>query len=419
MTTPVIAMLAAGALAADAAPEIKTAVIAVAELPGPTPTLVDLANQVRDALAARRKGVLAAAEVRSRMRFGADAVSLPDLDTQYRAAVVAMQESDYAAASKALQTVVHGLERAFGLEGTFARWTRARLRLARVERLMGRGPEATRHLERLVRADPAVFVDPDLYPPSFQAEVEKVRAAVGAMPLHTLSVTAGGRPARVFVDGRDVGQAPVSVTLRAGAYAVNAALGKIWIPPVEVDLRSASQKLALDLSLAEMVRPELGPAVAAASSDRAFHVSTLGRHLEVDEVVVVWLESERNEQYLVADLQDVHTAIVYRAGSLRIAHGQPPPGGVAALVALLASGESSPLVELGLVALTVDQPRPRLPPPGSSAGPRKPGVRVLLKHGGVFRGEVVRRTERMLVISTFGGGVREIPLSEVSAIDSE
>jgi len=419
MTSPIGWLFVACALSAEAAPETRIAVVAVAEPPGPTPALVDLAEQVRHSLAARRKGVLASAEVRSRMRLGADAVSFQDLDQQYKAAVAAMREGDYDAASKGLRPVVSALERVFGVDGSFARWTRAMLRLARAQRSMGHDQEATRLLERLVLTEPTVFVDPELYPPSFAAEVEKVRGAVNALPFHTLSVTAGDRPARVFVNGRDVGPAPAVLKLRAGAYAVNAALGKTWIPPVEVDLRGRDAKVALDLSLAEMLKPEIGPAMTVEDADRAAGVSALGRHLDVTEVLVVVLESERDQQYLTAGVQDVQTAVVYRAGRLRLARTAPPPGGVSALVALLASGESSPLVELGLVSLVLDRPHPKLAPTAPNAGPRKPGVRVVLKHGAVLRGAAVKRSERMLVITTSGGGVREIPLSEVSAIEQE
>src|SRR5512138_130706 len=207
MTRTVLAAVAAAIpllVSAQGAQE-ALGVVAVADPPGPSADLADLTRALRTAVAEKMRGVLAPDELRARMAGQANAASLTELDRAYAGAVAAYQSGDYEGSARTLRAVIDDLERLPESEDGFSQWTRAHLRLARAEGSLGRKGEAREVMEHLIRANPSVKADPELYPPSFAKQLDEVRAAIKAAPKRKLAVTAGGRPARVFVEGRDVG----------------------------------------------------------------------------------------------------------------------------------------------------------------------------------------------------------------------
>ena len=110
------------------------------------------------------------------------------------------------------------------------------LRLARAEQNLGRGDAAQEVIEALVRAAPGVEVDRALYPASFAAAVESARAAVAGAPRLSLSVAASLDGAHVYVDGREVGIAPVEVTLSTGRHEVSGAKDALRVGPLSVNV---------------------------------------------------------------------------------------------------------------------------------------------------------------------------------------
>jgi len=81
-------------------------------------------------------------------------------------------------------------------------------------------------------------LDPLNYPPKVIQQFDGVRAEVAALEVATLEVLAGGGGARVLVDGRSVGTAPVQVT--------DLAPGSHFVYAVDEDGRRAGRRVVLE-----------------------------------------------------------------------------------------------------------------------------------------------------------------------------
>jgi hypothetical protein len=291
--------------------------------------------------------------------------SLSELDRAYAGAVAAYQAGDYPRASRTLRAVIEDLERLPPAEEVFAQWSRAMLRLARSEGSQGRKGDAREVMERLLLADASVSPDPELYPPSFARQLDEVRIELRARPRRKLAVNAGGRPARVFVEGRFVGQAPVTLELAPAVYRVSATLGDARSATLAVDLSQEDQTAALDLSLAEMLRPNAGPGLAVAAAKRAGTVVTAGAALQLDRIFAVTLAADGDVRYLVGSVYDVPKGMLGREGRVRLSGATPPPEALGALASFLVTGEASSLVITRPVPNLKADPavatRPRLP----------------------------------------------------------
>jgi exonuclease VII small subunit len=352
MIRPLLAVAAAlflapvHALAADPAAPESVGVLAVGDPPnGPSPELVDLTRAFRGAVADRFKGVVSQEDLRLRM-VGQTSASLTELDRAYAGAVAAYQSGDYESAVRTLRAVVDDLEQLPESDDAFRQWSRAMLRLARAEGSLGRKGEAREVMEALLRADPTVKPDPELYPPSFAKQLDEVRNALKAQPRRKLTVTAGGRQARVFVQGRDVGPAPASITVTPGKYRVSGVAGDARVSAGTVDVGETDQAVALDFGLAETYRPNGGPGLALPAAQRARGIVSAAAALKLDRVLIASISTDGDVRYLVGSLYDVRRGMLQREGLLRLAGFAPPKDGLAGLASFLATGERTPLVEL-------------------------------------------------------------------------
>lgn len=342
------------------------AVVAISDPPGPGPELADATRALRNALAERTAGVLAADEVRQRMSSQASGASPSELDRAYAGAVTAYQAGDYEGAARTLRAVIEDLERLPESADTFSQWERAMLRLARAEGSLGRKGEAREVLERLLRADPTAKADPELYPPSFGRQLDELRTALRAAPKRKLAVSAGGRPARIFVEGRDAGAAPLTVSLPPGRYRVSAAIGDVRVSAGTVDVTQEDQTVAIDFALAEAYRPDAGPGLAMSGAQRPKAVVTAGAAMRVDRVLVASVLSDGDVRYLVGSLYDVRRGTMQREGRVRLTGWTPPPAGLTALASFIVSGEPSSLV--------ITKPDLSVAPPKSTIPTRGPGA---------------------------------------------
>jgi hypothetical protein len=344
--SPFVAVLAASVIAlplAATAGEV-IGVLAIEEPPGPSPQLVEATAQLRAVLAGRTRGVLDATALRERMIGEAPRASLSEIDLALAGAVATFQAGDYEGALRTFKAVVDDVEKLPDGPDVFAQWTRAMLRLARAEQTLGRRAELAATLERLVRAAPHVKVDATQYPTSFASEVDAVRARLTALPKRKLTVTATQPGVKVFVDGREAGTAPVTLSLVPGRHRVSGRHGALRVPGVVADTSQADQIIALDLDLAQALRPEAGPGLALARTGRAHRIAIAGAWLGLDRAVTTSLVRELDVAYLQGTLFDVRRGIVHREARLRLTSGSPPAGGLAALAAFLMTGEPSTLV---------------------------------------------------------------------------
>lgn len=336
------ALIAVVAEAPAAASADTLGVLALADPPGPDAALARLTGELRSALAARAPDVLLAASLRERMASRAPPASLAELDRAYSGALAAHADGDWEGANRTLRAVVEAIE---GLpEGppVFAAWTRAMLRLARSEQELGRGVEAQAILARLLRAAPEARPDARQYPPSFHALVEEGRARLSALGTAALTVESHP-PARVFVDGREIGTSPVTVLLAPGRYRVSGLSGGMASPTLVLDV-SGDRSVELDLSLAEALRPEAGPGLALPREERPARAIAAAARLGLDRVVLATLSRAAGELRFDAGLHDVRRGQVERSGSILLQSGAPSPSAMEALAAWLVEGRASALV---------------------------------------------------------------------------
>jgi hypothetical protein len=223
---------------------------------------------------------------------------------------------------------------------------------------MGRRGDAQAVLQRLLRVDPEVEVDPHLYPPGFQRLVEEVRVETRALWKRRLTVVA--QPGvQVLLEGREVGAAPLVLELAPGRYRISGALAGVRSRRVAVDLTGEDRRVELDLSLAETFRLDAGPGLALTPGERAGPVFAVASFLDLDRVVAVRVGAEKGQPpHLAASIHDARRGTTTDEARVILVGGALPPGGADALAAYLLAGEDSPLVK---VVPTADL-RPVLPP---------------------------------------------------------
>jgi hypothetical protein len=183
------------------------------------------------------------------------------------------------------------------------------------------------------------------------------------MQKRKLTVNSTQKGVRVFVDGRDVGPAPVTVTLPPGRYRVAGRAGDLRAPAISSDLSETDQTVNLDFGLAEALRPGAGPGLALAQTDRARKIVTAAAWLGLDRAVITSLPQDGDITYLQVTLFDVHKGQMQREGRLRLSGRVPPSGGLTALANFLMTGQAS--------ALVAAAPVPLPPPPVAAAETKK------------------------------------------------
>jgi len=319
-------------------------VLALAVPPGPGPKLIDVASELRRAIAERRADVVDRPVLRLRMT-GPTSAAPEEIDRAFEGARAASLAGDHQAAMKTLQSILEEVEKLPDSQQTFGQWVRAVTHLARLELDLGRREAARALLDRLVQAAPDVELDRDLHPGRFLQLLESARAAVRAGPSHRLEIGASMPGARIYVNRREVGRAPLSLHLARGQYRISAALPESRVLPFTVDLREADQRVAIDFAVPESLRPDLGPGLALPERDRSSRVIAAGGYLGLAELVAVQLLTEGGAEHAQGSLYDVRRGMLVREGRLRLQGGALPPGGAPALADYLLSGSN----ERGLV----------------------------------------------------------------------
>jgi hypothetical protein len=332
-------------------------VVSVADPPaGPGPELAELTQSLRAAVAERTGGVLEANEIKERMTGQTSTASLAELDRAYAGALETYQGGDFEGSIRTLGAIIEDLEKLPESPEAFNQWTRAMMRLARAESTLGRKNEAKSLLERLVKAAPDIKADLALYPPSFQKQIEQVRSQLRLLPTRKLKITTKPplKGAKVYVDGRDVGMAPITIALPPGKYRVSSIQGSLRAPGNTVDLRDEEeQSVVLNFTLVEAARPSAGPGLALASSVRAEGLITAGAWLGVDKLVVTSFASQGDVTLLVGTLYDVRNGKFLQEGRIRLAGKTAASDNLRGLADFLVTGKPNPGVEVGK-----DKPRP-------------------------------------------------------------
>jgi hypothetical protein len=294
------------ALCAAAAPQPKTSdvvgVLAVSPPPGPGPALVDVAGMLRDELAKRIDGVFSARDLKDRMAdYDQAMASLSDLDRAYSSAVDSAKR-DPALAIRWLRGILAELERLPGGAEVYEQWTRANLRLARMRLEYVSSPEegesgvreARQIVERVLRLQQHLKLDPSLFPRRVIALVEEARAGLAKAPLRKLAVRSAVEGVKVFVDGKEEGLAPLTLQVPAGIYRVSGTRGSLRSPAAMADAREADAAVSLDFTLLASFRPAQGPGLAAPEPEQESKILQSASALGLDRVVAASLVEQKN-----------------------------------------------------------------------------------------------------------------------------
>jgi hypothetical protein len=330
------------ALAPSARASEPIGVVAVAPPPGPSPVLVELTGILRQRIAERQTGTLDAAQLRD--RSGAPRTApLAELERTFDQARLAYLEGDVSRSLRTLRPIAAELEKLPGGADVQALWTKVLMRIARTELELGRREEARATLEALLRGAPDLAVDPSLVPARLAEEIERERAALQALPAGTLVVGASAAGARVYVNGRLAGAAPVRLDLPRGRCRVAGTTETSQVGPFDVEIREGSREVLLDFSIPEALRPWAGQGVAARTDERSRTLLAVGHQLQLDRVVGVAEDGE--SQFVLASVYDVRRGRLEREARLRLVDRAFPAGGDTALADFIVNGRTdSPLV---------------------------------------------------------------------------
>jgi hypothetical protein len=339
-----IAVTSLAAIAVAAEPEAM-GVLAVAPPPGPGEELAAMTGQLRSVLAARSPGVLDGSALRDRMSGPARGASLAELDGAYQGALAAYLNGDYEGSVRTLRAIVQELEKLPEGAETFRHWTRAMLRLASTELDLDRRDAAREVAGELVRADPGASVDPVQFPPRVTKLIDGARAELRALPARKLSVRSTPSAARVFLNGREVGTTPLTVSVARGRYRVAGIQGSVRAPPIQVVVADDDRTVALDFSMAESLRPNQGPGLALPDSERAPRLVALGGFLRLDTVLATSVLDDAGSSYLLGTLYDVRRGMLLREGRVRLADRSLPRDGASRLADFFVTGKMAPPVE--------------------------------------------------------------------------
>lgn len=326
-------------------------VLPVAAPPGPNPELIETSSQLRKAIAEKNTGVLDSQALRDRMTGQTPGATLAELDRAYGGAVASYGSGDYEGSVRTLRAIIEELEKLPDSDAAFSQWQRAMLRLARAESELGQADASRATIDRLVRSAPQVQVDPASYPSRFIRGVDEAKSQLKSLPVHKLVVNSPAKGARVYVNGRDVGAAPITVSLPKGTYRVTAALGSTRTPPVQVSLVDGDGAITLDFTIPDSLRPNLGPGLALPDGDRARQIVAVGGFLRLDSILAASFVDESGVPYLSGALYDVRRGMLTREGRVRLSNQALPVGGATALADFLVTGQAtSTLVEIPGVA---------------------------------------------------------------------
>lgn len=228
-----------------------------------------------------------------------------------------------------------------------------------------RTKEMNEAYRRVLRIDPGFQLDPDAYPPSTLQAFEAVRKELARARKATLVVQSTSPGASVFVDGRELGQAPLKLELVPGRY-------RVWLMqdgrvsfPHTVELKDVRKETPLQVDMGfESAVSQQPPLCVSAADEQALK---LGGLMAADDVIVVRnAASAGNPPYV--------TAVLYDATGRQQRNGGAPPDVIGRLATFIVTGQEQAGVRKGT------EPPPLAvvaPPPGVDPQPKAVGSDVM------------------------------------------
>jgi len=298
------------------------------------------------ALLAPRLGASLQTEVETAAPLGGLATrTLADVQHALSDARAAFYRNKLSSAASTLEALVRDVTR---LPPSDARWAVERevwTLLAQVRSKTSR-PAAEEALRHVFRVEPDFHPDVSLYPPSFRAIADKVRKLQAHAPSSRLDVAISPASTDVYVDGRRLGRAPVTLRLPAGTYRIEADFGRRSLPrSVQVpDPPQLAPPVELGAEVEGALFPDGGPC-AEPGRDHAAALARLGTLLVVDRLLAISSEGAADRRSLVLHEVD-GTGTEITEGRAHLSPGAPETEALASLAELAASGRAPPGVEV-------------------------------------------------------------------------
>ncbi len=299
------------------------------------------------ALAARpEENLLTAADFSERL-FPQPSGSFEDIQRQLEAAQGQFYEARYAKAGQAIDEVLRQVARLPAGEAHWKLYVNAQLLQALNHRAMGKVKESDDAFRNVLRLDAQYNLDPDYYPPSTRQAFDKLRRELAKAKKVKLSVKSTLPASEVFLDGRSMGQTPLTLEVLAGAYELTLKKGDAVSFPRQLPVQGEETPVLVDLAYEGSVTASPFPCLASnAEGEQVLsHAVRLGGTLGVEEVIVVKLErASSGPKWLAATVLNVEGGQKLREGGFKTQGLDAPTESLLALVDYVTTGKPQPSV---------------------------------------------------------------------------
>jgi hypothetical protein len=288
--------------------------------------------------------VLAVADVAERL-FPQPTGSFEDIQRQLESAQGLFYEAHHAKAAQAIDEVLRQVSRLPMGESRWTLYVEARLLQALTHRAMGRVKESDDAFRNVLRLDEKYTLHPDDYPPSTRQAFEKLRREVAKAKRVKLSVKSTLPTSEVFLDGRSVGQTPLTLEVPAGTYELTLKKGDAVSFPRQIPVQGEETPLLVDLAYEGSLSASPFPCLASGGDDARMlsHAVRLGGTLGVEEVIIVRLEpASSGPKWLAATVLNVEGGQKLREGGFKVQGLDAPSEALTALVDFVTTGKAQP-----------------------------------------------------------------------------
>lgn len=346
------------AMLAASEPKPVAAVVALGQCDAPSTAI--FARSFRAALTAGLGSAVQTEQETAEAFGGLTTRTLAELSAAVASARHSFYADDTAGAGATLEAALKELAR---LPPSEARWSTERdlLTLLAQVRLKADRSGAEAALSRVYRVDAEYHPDETLYSPAFQRFAADVRNSVQTSPtaLVDLMVSPPGR--EIYVGGKRMGTAPLSVRLPVGEYRVEVDWGRRGaVRTVQVPSGAAVELAA---SVEGAVAPEGGPCLEV-SKDAL--LKRFAGPLKAGRIYAVRVDVQGTEQYASVSELDVATG-KSRDARVKLEVGAPVSEALGLLAGYFSSGVAVPRVEIpGSAAMAAPAPAAAENTPGSS-----------------------------------------------------
>jgi len=278
--------------------------------------------------------------------FPAPSGSFEDIQRQLDAAQDHFYEARYARAEQAINDALKEISRLPVGDARWKLYANAQLLHALNYRSMGKVKESDTAFRNVLRLEPQYKLDPTLFAPSIRQAFEKVRGEFAKAKKVKLDVKSTLPVSEVYLDGRKVGQTPLSFDAIAGTYDIKLVKGSAVSFPRQIQVQGTDTPVLVDLAYEGAVVATPFPCLA--STDRfdertLSHAVRLGGTLGVEEVIVVRLETPSSgPKWFAATVLNVEGGQKIREGGFKTQGLDAPPDALSALVDFVTTGKAPP-----------------------------------------------------------------------------